>query len=141
LTLAGGRQNEETIAIILLNLAITALLRGTPDKARAMVLEVIAIEERVGSSHATQSVLEVCAGIASAKEDPARVARFFGSGEALASQTGLSRDPADEAFLAPVIEKARAALGLEAFENEERSGRALPHDIALKEARAWLSSP
>jgi tetratricopeptide (TPR) repeat protein len=140
LTLAGGRANEETTAIILLNLAITALLRGTPEKARAMVREVVEIEQRVGSMHGTQSLLEVCAALASALRDPLRVSRYFGAAEGIAAGTGLRRDPADEAFLAPLLEKARVALGTDAFEAGERVGRALPPQMALEDARGWLDS-
>ena len=138
LTLAGERGNEETTAIALLNLAITALLRNAPQQARAMVLEVLAIEDRVGSTHATQSVLEVCAGLAAAREEFDRVARYFGAAEAIAAHTGLGRDPADDAFLRPLVERARGKLGTETFEATESLGRALPHTVALEEARAWL---
>ena len=139
LSLAGGRSNEEMQAIILLNVAITALLRGRLDTTRAITLEVIAIEERLGSSHGTQSVLEVCAALAAATGDHVRVARYFGAAEAIAAQSGLCRDPTDQAFLAPLIEKSRAALGASAFDAGERLGRALRDSLALEEARAWLS--
>jgi non-specific serine/threonine protein kinase len=141
LTLAGGHGNEETQAIILLNLAITSLLRGAFDTTRAMTLEVLGIEDRIGSTHATQSVLEVCAALASATGDYTRVARYYGAAEAIAAQTGLHRDAADEAFLVPLIDRARAALGAETFDAGERLGGALSHTQALEEARAWLQSP
>jgi hypothetical protein len=52
----------------------------------------------------------------------------------------LRRDAADEAFLAPRIEKARARMEAGAFEEAERVGRALPSERALGEARAWLET-
>ncbi len=40
-------------------------------------------------------------------------------------RTGLQRDPADEAFLAPLVAKARNARGEEAFSAAKRVGHAL----------------
>jgi hypothetical protein len=67
-----------------------------------------------------------------------QAARFFGAAEAQMGQTGLHRDPADEAFLAPLIATAREALGWTAFAAAEAGGRALTYDQALAEARAWF---
>jgi hypothetical protein len=67
-----------------------------------------------------------------------RAARLFGAAEAQLAQTGLHRDPADEAFLAPLIQQARDALGAEAFDLAATSGRALGYEDAIAEARSWL---
>ena len=56
----------------------------------------------------------------------------------LASATGLHRDPADEAFLLPLITKAHDALGAQLFAAAEAGGRALSYDAANVEARTWL---
>ena len=53
-------------------------------------------------------------------------------------ETGLQRDPTDEAFLVPLIDQARAALGA-AFEALEREGRAWSYEQGIREARAWLA--
>jgi hypothetical protein len=50
---------------------------------------------------------------------------------------GLQRDPADAAFLDPLIAKARAALG-RGFEAAERKGRALSYDEGIARSRAFL---
>ena len=55
-------------------------------------------------------------------------------------QMGLHREPADEAFLAPLIAKARAALGVAAFAAEETVGRSLSYEEAMAESRAWLET-
>ena len=87
---------------------------------------------------AGQSVLEVSAGLGALNEDWERTALFFGAAEAQAAETGLHRDPADEAFLAPLIGKARAALGASAFSAAEAAGRALTYGAAMERVRAWL---
>ena len=58
--------------------------------------------------------------------------------EAQTDLTGLQRDPADDAFLAPLVAKARAALGEATFAAAERAGRTLSYAEAIEEARGWL---
>jgi hypothetical protein len=69
-----------------------------------------------------------------------RPARFFGVAEALTALTGLHRDPADEAFVTPLIAKAREALGEARFGATEASGRALGYEEAIGMTRGWLAS-
>jgi len=140
--LAGAREmgDRESVAIALLNLAMVAV-ESDPAAARAMLLETIAIAEELRSRPVTQSVLEACAGLAAAAGESSEAARFFGAAEAQARKTGLRRDPADEAFLAPLVERARRALGPDAFAAMQAGGEALPHGAAVEEARNWLRSP
>ena len=88
---------------------------------------------------AGQSVLDVCAGMAALDEDHARAARFYGAAEANASDSGIHRDSADEAFLAPLVARSRDALDAAAFSAAEQEGRALGYDAAIEDARAWLA--
>ena len=138
LEMARELDDPESIAIGLLNLAMTSIGRGLGDRARLMLVEALAIAEEIGSKAAGQSVLEVCAGLAAQRGSFEHAARCYGAAEEQAAQTGLHRDPADEAFLAPLVDKARAALGVEAFDRAEAAGRALAYDTAIAEARAWL---
>ena len=85
-------------------------------------------------------MLEVSAGLASSQLQWARAARFLGAAEAQTGATGLHRDPTDEAFLAPLIEKTRAALGAAGFDAAEAAGRAVSYEAATAEARAWLEN-
>jgi tetratricopeptide (TPR) repeat protein len=107
--------NDEIVAIGLLNLAMVSIGRGATDRTRTLLLDVLPIAERIGSKPVAQSVLEVSAGLAAARGEHGRAARFFGAAEAQTAQTGLHRDPADEAFLRPLIAQVRAALGETAF--------------------------
>ena len=139
-TLARELGDRETIAIGLLNLAMVSIGRGSADRARGMLLEVLAIADEIGSKQAGQSALEVSAGLEASFENWERAARLFGVAEAQIEQTGLHRDPADEAFLAPLVAKARDALGATAFAAAERAGRTLSYEQAMDEARAWLTN-
>jgi predicted ATPase/class 3 adenylate cyclase len=130
--------DRESIAIGLLNLAM-AILERAPDRIPAMLLEVLAIADETGSRPAIQSVLEVSAGFAASRGEWEGAARFFGATEAHAKTTGLHRDPADEAFLAPLIARSRRALGESMFQDNEAVGRARDSADAKADVRAWLT--
>jgi tetratricopeptide (TPR) repeat protein len=138
LALARELKDRESIAIALLNLAMVSIARQLGDQAREMLLEVTAIVKEIGSKLLGQSVLEVSAGLAALRHEWERAARWYGAAEAHAEQTGLHRDPADEAFLAPLVAKAREALGVSAFIAAGTTGRALAYEEATAETRAWL---
>ena len=137
LALARELGDPELTGVGLLNLAMAAIGRNAPDDVGSMLAEALAIAEDTGSRLTGQSVLEVCAGLAAARSEWARAAEFFGAAEAQTEETGLHRDPADEAFLMPLIAKAREALGAASAE-AEAAGRALTYDGAISRARTWL---
>jgi tetratricopeptide (TPR) repeat protein len=141
LALAHELGDRETIGIALLNLAMVAVGRRSVDRARKMLLEALGIAEETGAKRVGQSVLEVCAGLATSNLEYEFAARCYGAVEAQTAQTQLQRDPADEAFLAPLIAKARQALGAGKFVTAKDGGRALSYEQAIGEARAWLKTP
>jgi predicted ATPase/class 3 adenylate cyclase len=131
---------HEGIAVGLLNVAMVSIGRGSADRARGILRDVVPIAAETGSSTVEQSVLEVSAGLASLLKEWERAARFFGAVEARTTHTGLHRDPADEAFLVPLIARAREALGATAFSACELAGSSLSYSQAIAEARAWLGT-
>ncbi len=131
--------DHENVAIALLNLAMIEIGRGVTDPAQSMLLDALAIAAETGSKPASQSVVEVSAGLAAARGEWERAARSFGAAESHAALAGFQRDAADEAFLGPLIQKARAMLPSRQFDAAEAAGRALSLEVALAEARSWLS--
>lgn len=71
--------------------------------------------------------------------DPARALRFFGAAEANTRLTGIVRDPADDAFLRPLMAAARGALEAQAAAAAEHDGREAGYEAILAEVHAWLS--
>ena len=69
-------------------------------------------------------------GLAAARGDWERSARLYGAAEAQTPRTGIRRDPADEAFLQPLLARTRAALGDARFNAAEASGRELSFEAA-----------
>ncbi len=140
LTLARDLGDREYVAIFLVNLAMVSVDRGAGDRARSLLSEVLMIAEEIGSEPAVQSAVDVGAGLAAVSNEWAQAARFFGMAEAQTERTGLRRDPVDEAFLTPLIARAKHALGEHAFALAEAAGRARPSHEALTEVHAWLNT-
>ena len=129
----------DIIAVSLLNLAMVATARNSNEDARAMLVKVLEIVDDSGLKPAAQSLLEVSAGLAAARGEWLHAARFFGAAEAQTAETGLHRDPADEAFLAPFMARARDRLGAAAFAQADTAGRTLAFDEAMTELRGFLA--
>ena len=133
--------DRESTALALLNVAMVYIGRGQGASARKALVEVDAIAGEIGSKPVGQSLIEVCAGLASFERDWVRAARLFGAAESQNALTGMHRDPADEAFLAPHIAAAQASLGASAFSAAVDEGRLVACADALAEVRRWLTGP
>jgi predicted ATPase/DNA-binding winged helix-turn-helix (wHTH) protein len=130
----------ESIAIVLLNRAMIAISRHGAEAAGQMLLETIAMNEEIGSKAVAQSVLEASCGLAVLRQEWPQAAHFYGAAESLSAQTGIHRDPADNAFLEPRVASARQAMGAAAFAAAESEGRALAYDDAMARARDWIAA-
>jgi non-specific serine/threonine protein kinase len=139
LDVARSIDDRELIALGSLNLAMAIIDGNASDRVPPMLLEVFALADETGSKPVAQSALEVAAGLAASRGDWQRAARLYGAAEAHAARTGIHRDPADEGFLRPQIDKARHAMGEPAFRAAEAVGRALGYDDARAETSTWLS--
>jgi non-specific serine/threonine protein kinase len=111
---------------------------GSRENALETLTEALTIAEKIGSKRAGQSGLEVSAGFHILDEEWNRAAVLFGAAQAHMAHTGLHRDPTDESFLAPLIEKARGALGESVFAAAEATGRELAYEGAIAQAQVWL---
>lgn len=115
--------DRESVAIGLLNQSMALISRGDTAAARPLLDEVRDIAAAVGSQPVAQSLLEVSAGLAAAEGDARRAAELFGAAEARSARTGIRRDANDEAFLQPLLQRARERLGADAFAAAQALGR------------------
>ncbi len=122
------------------NLAMVAIAAGNGDdrRARMMLIESLAISDELDSRRGRLVVMEVCAGLAAHLGQWELVACFDGAADIHTVQMGRRRDIADAAFLAPLIERARVALGGEGYASAEAAGRALSYDDAVAAMQEWL---
>jgi tetratricopeptide (TPR) repeat protein len=139
IAMAREQGDQEIVAIGLLNLAMVAVERGASERVPGLLLEILTLADAVGSKPVGQSALEVSAGLAAVHGDHERALRYFGAAEAETGSTGLQRDPADDAFLRPLVARSRDALGAEAAREAEQEGLALSYERAIDEVRRWLA--
>ena len=137
LDLARALDDRASIAVALLNLSMVAVLDGIDTDVREMLIEVHAIAGEIDSRPTAQTLLDVCAALATKREDWWNAARFFGAAEHLTEHIGLQRHPADEAFLQSFIGRAKTARGSE-WSIAEREGRAVAYQEMMTVAQAWL---
>jgi hypothetical protein len=140
LSLTRDLGDRESVAVVLLNLAMVAISRIALTRARGTLREALVIIEEIGSNRLGQSALDVAAGLAASVGDWARAAGIYGAVNAELKTTGLQRDPTDEAFLRPLIDRARETLGDAAFAEAVAAGEEAGYRKTIDEARRWLDS-
>ncbi len=126
--------------ISLNNLSMVAVVQRDHSRARAMLLESLAISDELGSRRGRLVVMEVCAGLAASLELWLLTPQFDGAADIHTVQMGRRRDLPDVAFLAPLIERAKSALGVTEYDAALKAGRALSYDQAVAEMTQWLRS-
>lgn len=136
LALARELEDRDSEAIVQLNRAMVALAQGGLGESRAILQQAIALAQKLASPRIDQCMLEACAGLAAVTRQWERAARLFAAAESFALETGLRRDPADEAFLAPLLAQTRDALGAAGLEHVGAPAR----DDALGEALEFLTA-
>ena len=127
-----GLNNLAMVAVV------TAEATGSHARARAMLIESLAISDELGSKRGRLVVMEVCAGLAAHLGLWEHAARFDGAADIHTVQMGRRRDVVDAAFLAPFVERAHAALGPLGYGAAREEGRALSYDDAVGAMQQWL---
>ncbi len=128
------------VMIALNNLSMVSISLGKVAPVRDMLLESLAISDELGSRRGRLVVMEVCAGLAAFRDEPLLAARFDGASATHTVQMGRHRDPADEGYLMPLLQRARTAVGDGEFACAQADGRALAYEVAVTELRHWLQS-
>jgi predicted ATPase len=131
--------DHEVRAVALLNLAMVAIAECELGEAEELLRLVLQISESTKSRSAGQCLLDVCASLAAAREEWPASARFSGTAEAQAEQTGIRRDPADQRFFDSMNAKVQATLGQRAAALAAE-GRALSYESAIAMARKFLAA-
>jgi len=139
LALARDLGDREIVCVALLNLAMVIIGRTSASGVPPMLLEALVIANEIGARQLAQSVLDVAAGLAASLDDCKQAAQLYGAAETLSAETAFQRDRTDEAFLTPLMERARATLGGSGFESAVAEGRALDYDAAMEALKAWLT--
>ena len=133
-------EDRESCAIALLNRAMVAVLRRDLPLARTLLCEVAALSAQAASEPVLLSLFDAAAGLAAAAGHGERAAMLYGAVQARAQVAGIHRSAYDEAFLQPLVDQARRAMGADAFERACRRGAGQPFAQAGAELSAWLDT-
>ena len=120
------------------NLAMVAVATGDVQHARERLIESLAISDELDSRRGRLVAMEVCAGLAAHLKLWELAARFDGAADTHTVQMGRRRDVADMAFLAPLVARARAALGADGYAAAQTGARILNYGDAVDAMRQWL---
>ena len=140
LALAREVADWRSIGFELLNQAMIAVLRRDASHAQALLGEVATVDREIGDAALAQGMLDVASGLAALRGDLGRAATFHGAAEAWIARSGACRDAADQAFVASVVEPARATLGDRDFDAAVSAGRGLTAEAATSRLEAWLAA-
>lgn len=130
--------SRHLIAIGLLNLARVSLSRRSERRAAVRMREAFAVFDDMGASRNLHAVLAFSAGLAALRGEWERAARLYAASDRELDRLGLRREPVDEGALAPLLGRAREALGDTRFEHCRRDGWAAEAPAILAELRAWI---
>jgi non-specific serine/threonine protein kinase len=131
--------DQESEAIGRLNLAVVAIERRQTDTAHALLGQALQVATVLGSQQLGQSTLDILAGLCAADGRHDAALQMFGAAEAQAERSGLKRGSADNAFLLPLIEQSRRALGAAAADVLSE-GKAMGYAEAVRRAAELLST-
>jgi predicted ATPase/DNA-binding winged helix-turn-helix (wHTH) protein len=126
--------------VSLCNLARLLITTGELDAARALLLEGLPLWRAAGLKGMAKDLLECSAGLAARAGEALAAARFSGSALARLDEAAIRREQVDEAFIAPLLELARAAHGARAFDAAQADGRASGYEDSMAEVERWLAA-
>jgi len=116
-----------------------AIERRQTDTAHALLGQALQVATVLGSQQLGQSTLDILAGLCAADGRHDAALQMFGAAEAQAERSGLKRGSADNAFLLPLIEQSRRALGAAAADVLSE-GKAMGYAEAVRRAAELLST-
>lgn len=140
LRLANEVQSAEAQSVALLNLARDAVAGGSAERAAAFMRTAAEIGGGTGTARYAQQFFNWSAAVAAITGDDAIAAQFYGASNSRYLEKSQQREPADERMLAPIIDRARAALGAATFARYEAKGAAMRSEQATAELLKWLGT-
>lgn len=139
LALGRATGDRQGTMIALNNVSMCMLALGDWAGVRAHSLDSLVICDELDSRRGRLVVMEAAAGLAAELGQWHRAIRFDTATRFHTTEMGRRRDVADEALLAPRLDRARAALGAVNCGLAETEGQALSYETAVEDMRRWLA--
>jgi non-specific serine/threonine protein kinase len=140
LAIARTATDPRHVAVTVLDLMSVELARGSSEQAPERLLEALEIGVRTGSKTLGAYTVLVASGLAAFLAEPALATELHAAATGLLDDIGFRCEPADEAFLAPLIARAHGALSSDELAHAQGRGRVLGYDPALGRTRHWLEA-
>jgi tetratricopeptide (TPR) repeat protein len=122
------------VAISLGNLGCLMQKIGDRDRAWALAKESLEIKRELGNVHGTTFALEAISSLAIDCGRYERAVRLLGAADAIRESIRAPRAPVESVVIARELDRARTALGEEAFRSAYDAGRGLSVETAIEEA-------
>jgi hypothetical protein len=140
LALARLQPDLRHVVVNLLNLSALAVSRGAEREARAMLREAIELCADIGSKTLGGYSLLIASGLAAYRRESRWCAELHAAASRMLEEIGFRCEPADEAYLAPLLEGVARTLPAQELDSARASGRSLSHEEATERTRRWLDS-
>ncbi len=144
LAFARRSARPDAVAVALINAAMVALDAGQTERVPAALREVIGLAGQLDAVTLHLYALDLAMALAAEVGEPgeaAAAARWAGHADRLQLETGLQRDPIDQAFVERRKARLRDALGEEGLQRERSQGERLGTPEVVAELLAWLNRP
>jgi len=126
---ARSQAAETATATIALNLGMVALQRGDLIEARAQAMDALPVAQASSSAVIVLGLLDLCCGLALASDQGLKARHFHDAAQVLCHRTGLVREVADAAILAPWLSRLDA-LQLSSARGPEATVRDAPGTLS-----------
>jgi hypothetical protein len=124
IALRRAQGSDLSAAICLHNSGQVALARGQVGQARALFVECLTIYHRFGDQHGMAEALAGMASVDAAVGVPLRAARWLAASQAWLQTLGAELDPSDQLAFDRSLERIRALLPADVFDQAWAEGLA-----------------
>lgn len=139
LALAQGQADAAAQAMVLVNLGMVALRQGRWGDAAGCAAQALDAGDLAGSALHRLGLLDLASGLAAEQGDWIQARAWHAAAQGLCQQTGLNREQADEAFLAPWRARLDEPVDLPAAATPVFETMALASDAAAAECLTVLA--
>ncbi len=123
--------DRRMIAGVLYNLGDLSLQQGDGDGARRYLRDSLELRHQIGEVGGMAEALEGFGRLSVAEGKPADAARLMGAASKMRETVGAPLAPVNQAEYDRAVERARQALGEDAYQSAWRAGRELAPDQAV----------
>ena len=134
LGLSRETNRPSTFAAVLLEAGMLLGRMGEHERAAAYLRESLVLHQERGIRFGVASCLLALGGVLNTAGQAERATRLLGAAEVAWEEIGATMPPVYRPLYAQVVERARAALGEQAFAAAWAAGRALSREDAIAEA-------